>query len=539
MHEAVSTPERPSSLRRVLIPLLAILLPVLSLVLIRLQYRTEVMPEAQIPLFIIFELTTLIALLVVPIWFFFFSGLRLVTKFAGVAVVLVLIGVLVGITRRVEFSGRMGPVFVFRWQPDPESELERRLSQLDRNQLPVLAAADLAIGPDDYPRYRGPAADGVAAPVAVPANWSANPPKEVWRTPVGWSYSGIAVAGKVAITIEQRKDEEAVVCYDRADGKELWAYQYPAKFEQVAPMGGPGPRSTPTIADGDVYSLGAMGDLVCLDGANGKPRWPPVNVVKDNGAKVVQWGMTSSPLIVGDLVVVNSGIDPEDNKGQAVAAYDRKTGKKVWAKGNHPAGYSSPMLAKLAGFEQIILFDGGGLAGIDPADGKELWRYPWTTFSEMNIIQPLVLPGDRVFISSEQTNGCAAVQVKKSGSGWAADKAWANRNMASRFANPVYHEGHIYGLSNGALVCLDAQTGKRLWRGESFGSGQLVLTGGTLLVQSEFGELAAVATDPAEYRELGRITVFKDSRTWNTPTLAGGRVYLRNHEKMACLELPR
>src|SRR5262249_20383951 len=157
------------------------------------------------------------------------------------------------------------------------------------------------------------------------------------------------------------------------------------------------------------------------------------------------------------------------------------------------------------------------------------------TFNDMNIIQPLVLPGDRVFISSELTNGCALLQVTKSGSSWSVEPAWANRNLSSRFANPVYHGGHIYRLSTGALRCPDPATGKRLWRGERFDSGQLLLAGDTLLVQAELtGEIVAVAADPAEYRELGRHKVFRGSRTWNTPSLAGGRLYLRNHEEMVC-----
>jgi outer membrane protein assembly factor BamB len=436
----------------------------------------------------------------------------------------------------------MAPIPIFRWEPDLRTELDERLQRQANSaeNTTVLSTADLAIAADDFPRYRGPAADGVAAPVALHDDWSAYPPQRIWRTSVGWSYSGISVAGKVAVTLEQRGADEAVVCYSRADGKELWAYLLPAEFKHFPIMGGGGPRSTPTIADGEVYSLGAMGDLVCLDGTNGKLRWS-VNVVTDNGAKVVEWGMTSSPLIVGSLVVVNAGIDPGNNQEKAVAAYDRKTGKNVWAAGKYMAGYSSPMLAKLDGVEQIVLFDAGGVAGIAIADGKELWRYPWTTFSDMNIIQPLVLSGDRVFISSELTNGAAMLHITKAESGWTVQPVWTSKQMGCRFANPVCYAERIYGLSNGFLICLDAKTGKRLWKGgERFDSGQLLVTGDTLLVQTErTGELVAVAADPTDYRELGRVQVLQGSRTWNTFALAGTRLYMRNHEEMVCLELAK
>ena len=218
-------------------------------------------------------------------------------------------------------------------------------------------------------------------------------------------------------------------------------------------MGGGGPRSTPTIADGDIYSLGAKGDLVCLDGTNGKPRWS-VNVVADNGAKVVEWGMTSSPLIVGNLVVVNAGIDPDNNHGQAVAAYDRKTGTKAWAAGNHPAGYSSPMLAKLAGVEQIVLFDGGGVAGIAIADGKELVALSLEDLQRHEhhpATRAPRRPRLHLFRADQRLRPSAANQ--ESGIRLVGRAGLGQQEPGARFANPVYHAGHIYGLSNNFL-CL-------------------------------------------------------------------------------------
>jgi outer membrane protein assembly factor BamB len=313
-------------------------------------------------------------------------------------------------------------------------------------------------------------------------------------------------------------------------------HAYPAIFHQSEPMGGDGPRATPTIADGDVYSLGAVGDLICLDGATGTPRWA-VNILADNGARNVAWGMAGSPLVLGSVVVVNPGIDPDHNAGHAVAAYDRKTGKRVWVAGDNAAGYSSPQRARLAGADQILVFDGGGLAGLDPADGREFWRYPWITFSSMNIIQPLVLPGDRALISSEVSNGCALIEVRRSEGGWTAAPVWQNHYLGAKFSNPVTHGGHVYGLSNGILVCLDGATGARRWKEGRFGHGQILLAGDVLLIVSESGELAAVAADPSGYRELGRLKVFS-GKTWNTPALAGGQLFLRNHKEMVCLELP-
>jgi outer membrane protein assembly factor BamB len=338
------------------------------------------------------------------------------------------------------------------------------------------------------------------------------------------------------VTIEQRGDSEVVVCYDRASGKERWAHSYPAAFRHSEPMGGDGPRATPTIAAGDVFSLGALGDLVCLEGTNGKPRWK-VNIIEDCKARVLRWGMSGSPLVLGERVIVCPGINSDSNAGQAVAAYDRKSGKRLWAAGDKPAGYSSPMKATLCGVEQVLLFDARGLAGIDPHDGAELWRRPWLTGMDMNIIQPLVVPGDRVFISSEASNGGALVQVQREGERWSTEVVWQNRALGSKFCNPVYYQGHIYGMSNGWMTCLDARTGERAWRGPQHGHGQILLTGDQMLITTEkLGQLVLAAADPKAYRELGRIDLF-GGKTWNTPALAGRHLFVRNHNAMACLEL--
>jgi outer membrane protein assembly factor BamB len=241
---------------------------------------------------------------------------------------------------------------------------------------------------------------------------------------------------------------------------------------------------------------------------------------------------------VGDLVVVNAGIDPEDNQEMALAAYDRNDGKRIWAKGDAKAGYSSPQLAELCGDRQVLLFDAGGLAGFDLMTGKELWRHEWKTYMDMNIIQPLVLPGNRVFISSETSNGCALLQVNKSSAGFVAEEVWANNQMGSKYSNPVLVGDSIYGLSSGRLVCLEAETGERRWRGnKNYGHGQILAVGDKLVVTSEAGAVALVEASPKQFRELGRLEVFGD-KTWNTAALAGNRLYLRNHIDMACVELP-
>jgi outer membrane protein assembly factor BamB len=526
----------PARRRRWWVPIVAIAIPVVMFFVVRICFAYELIPEAQMPLATAFFFSMPLALLILAIWWLFFSGFGWATK---LIVVLIAVGLPFGFTRivrHVEVTGRMTPRFNFIWEPDPAEELRRQLQAATTASQEGLPAIDLTIAPTDFPRYRGSECNGVAQPTALAPNWAALPAKVLWQQRCGGGYSGFAVAGNVAVTLEQRDQEEAVVCYDRATGKQRWQFTHPAHFKQAPNMGGNGPRATPTIADGDVFSLGALGDLVCLDGATGKPRWQ-VNILKDNDAQNVMWGMTGSPLVVGGNVIVNPGVDPANNAGKAVAAYDRKTGAKVWAAGDKPAGYSSPQLAKLAGVDLILLFDGGGLVALNPENGKEEWRHDWKTFSDMNIVQPLVLPGDRVYVSSEAANGGVMLKLDRNRNGWVKSELWQNRNLYSRFANPVAHEGHLYGLCNGALTCVDDKTGKRLWKDGDFGSGQVLLAGDVLIVCSEGGEVATVAADPTGYRELSRQEVFK-GKTWNTPALAGNQLFVRNHYEMACLELP-
>lgn len=465
------------------------------------------------------------------VWFFFLSGLSRPVRL-GVLGLFIAAGVcLAAAVADVAVTGYLGVVPRFRWQPDPQAEVERDRGAEKATALPPL---DLTIDPHgDFPRYRGLTGDGVVRSVELLANdWVAHPPKELWRRPCGGGFAGFAVAGNVAVTVEQRRAREVIACYDRATGAERWAYAYDAFFREPT---GNGPRATPTIADGRVYSLGADGDLVCVDGATGKMVWHH-NVLADSRATRVTWGMTSSPLVHGGRVIVNPGIDPADNAGMAVAAYDAKDGRRLWAAGAHAAGYSSALIGTVAGRDQVLIFDAGGLAGLSPEDGAELWRYEWKTFQDMNIIQPLALGSDRWLISSELSNGCALLKVKRSAGGFHVEPVWQNRYLGAKYANPVLLNETVFGLSNGTLVCLDARTGERLWRGRSYGHGQMLAVDGHLMVLGERGELALVAADRRAFRELGRVKAL-EGRTWNTPALAGRQLFVRNDAEMACLEL--
>jgi outer membrane protein assembly factor BamB len=372
----------------------------------------------------------------------------------------------------------------------------------------------------------------------------------IWKQPVGGGYASFAFANGFLVTIEQRRDREVVVCYEAATGKEVWSTSWDTRFEER--LGGPGPRATPTIAGGDVFALGAKGRLVCLNGADGKEKWAVETLENNNN---VEWAMSGSPLVVDNLVIVNPGAQTEEAKGRAVRAYDRTRGNEVWAAGTHKAGYASPQLATLGGVKQVLIFDAGGLGGYELTKGTELWRFPWPTYMGINVAQPIVVDDKTVFISSDysgEATGGALLRVTQSDGKWSATEAWRTKNtvMRSKFNSPVRRttpEGdYVFGLNDpGKLECVDLKTGKLVWkddrrerRGEAFKQGQILLCDDLIVALTEFGELVLVEATPAAFRELGRIDALTTrTKTWNPPTMARGRVYVRNEEEMACYDL--
>jgi outer membrane protein assembly factor BamB len=480
--------------------------------------------------YLVIELTMLLYV----IWLLFLSGLR---WWLRLMILVSVIGTLLALgqttVRNVHFSGDMVPTFEFRWEPTQDEILEASRGQPSNRDAAAIALAENESG--NYPEYRNRRRDGVVVGPALSDHWEILQPR--WRKPVGGGYSGFAIAGNLAVTMEQRREEEAVVAYDTATGAERWIFSYPARFSET--LGGDGPRSTPTVKEGDVYALGATGMLHCLEAKTGKLKWS-VDILNDNDN--LRWAMSGSPLVYDKVVVVNPGSQREEAKGRALVAYDRVSGEVVWQAGETQAGYSSPMLANLAGRRQIVLFDGAGVAGYDAGTGRELWRYPgdqyakWDTQYGINVAQPIVLEGDRVFISSGYGVGCAMLKITREGDNWSVEERWRNKNLRCRFTSPVAYQGYIYGLDEGILVCLDQESGERKWKEGRYGHGQLLLTGGRLVILSETGALALVEASPQRYHPLTSLQALS-GKTWNYLSLAGGKAYVRNHKEMACYDL--
>jgi outer membrane protein assembly factor BamB len=474
--------------------------------------------------------TALVAIILLSIWLFIFSNVSWTARILIVGAAVAIIALFSASIRRVDFTGDLVPAIEFRWEKSPQQALlEHRAERIA--QPPNATVELIDILDTDMPEYRGRRRDGVVVGPGLRRNWQTDPPLLVWRQPVGRGYGAFAVAGNCAITIEQRGRDEAIVCYHSATGHEFWAHSYQALFSET--LGGDGPRATPTIVNGRVYAQGATGVLTCLDGASGEEVWSQ-NILELFGVENLPWGMAGSPLVFEGVVVVNPGVQGEEGDRTAVLALDAATGDVRWKTGSAQAGYASPMLATFAGERQIVIFDEAGAAGLNLESGQQLWRYPWKSQSGINAAQPAVAGPDKLFISS--VDGAALVEVAYSNDTWAITPMWENRNLKAYFANPIVLGPYIYGLDLGILVCLDVETGKRLWKGGRYGHGQMLAADDLLVILTEKGELVLVEATPEAHRELCRFQAI-EGRTWNNPTLVDGRIYVRNHLEMAQYDL--
>ena len=461
----------------------------------------------------------------VVLWLSLLSRLPWKTRVLGL-LGLVIFGVI--LSQAVEIRGVYGdliPMLAWKWSPRTHETLDRDLPTLQAG-----TSADPSMGRFDFPQFLGPNRNAVLGGISLERDWENNPPELVWRQPVGAGWSGFAVVGNRAITLEQRGPEEMTICYDLETGSVLWSHSDTTQFADV--VAGEGPRSTPTIFDGRVYSQGATGVLNVLDLGTGQLFWSK-DLIEDNQTSVPTYGFAASPLIHGDKVVVVAPGAPEGS----LVAYDRETGDKLWNAGDDQGRYSSPTLAILHGKEQILLFNRGAVRGHDPMTGEVLWEFPWPTATEVTS-QPLALSASRVFQSSGYGIGSKVVELSVDEEGvWSDELIWEGPSLKAKFTNVLLHEGSIYGLDDGILVAIDPQTGERHWKKGRVGHGHALLVDDLLLLLSEKGEVVLIDPLPDEYVELGRFQAIS-GKTWNTPALAGPYLLVRNATEAACYRLP-
>ena len=395
--------------------------------------------------------------------------------------------------------------------------------------LMVLSAVTLSASAADWPQYRGPNRDGRSSETGLLAIWPDAGPEVLWRARLGSGYSGIAVVDGRVFTMFGDQGDEFTAAFDVASGKELWRFKMGSNFRNDQ---GNGPRATPTVEGGLVYVLGARSKLYALDVVTGEERWAS-DLVKEFGAKIPQWGTSTSPLVEGQQLVV----DVAGRADYGVVAFNKTSGEVVWHNGTHRPAYSSPIAVTIGGERQLVLFTAEGVRGVSAADGHRLWRAPWTTDWDVNAATPVFVPRNGIFISSGYDTGAALLQIVRERDDFEVVQVWRSRAMKNHFNSSVLIGAYIYGFDMGTLKCIDALTGEEKWRARAgFSKGSLLYADGLLYVMGGSGNLGLIEATPEGYRSRSRVKVL-DGKTWTMPALSDRVLFLRDFEEMIALKV--
>ena len=412
--------------------------------------------------------------------------------------------------------------------------------------------------PLDFPRFLGPEQDSIVRTGVQIDVERFTDAKVLWKQPIGNGWSGFVARNGYAVTMEQREEQECVTCYDVQTGTLQWISKHTARHRDAMNLGRTGPRATPTIHDGRVYAVGAVGSLVCLNGGDGTELWkvdlnevlglqlaskPDADglLTRYEGNSRLAWGRSGAPLIVDDLVVVPGG-GPREGPFFTLLAFDRLTGELLWKGGDQMIAYGSPVLATVAGVNQILMVAESMAMGFDPKSGQKLWDFPRPGDSEQaaNTSQLAVVSPDRVLTSKGYTDGGGRViELTNTDGRIVAKSIWHNpRALKTKLMSPVLYDGYAYSISNGFLECARLSDGERIWKHRGrFGHGQLLLVGDQILLHSEMGELFLIRATPEGVQESGMVPTISGV-CWNTLCLYGNRLLVRSEIEAACVELP-
>ncbi len=385
----------------------------------------------------------------------------------------------------------------------------------------------------DWPQFLGPNRDGVSPTKGLQLTWPAKGPPLLWQRDVGAGYSGPVVQGDRLILFHRVGNEEVVEAVNARTGGALWKFAYPTAYEDSYGKGN-GPRSTPVIVGGHVYTLGAAGTLHCLDLATGKKVWGRA-LHKEYKVPPSFFGVGTSPLVEGDRVLVNVGA-----KDAGIVAFDRKSGKEVWRATQDGASYSSPVAVTLDGRRRAVFLTREGVVILDPQDGKVLHRQRWRAryAASVNAATPLTA-GDLLFFSASYETGALALRV----AGGKVETVWSGEDIMSNHYNTcMLHDGFLYGFdgrqeAGPRLRCIELRTGKVRWTKEDFGCGSMILVDGRVIVLTEKGELVAFEATPTAYRETARAAVFDAPPCRAQIALAHGLLFARDGGKLRAFNL--
>ena len=371
----------------------------------------------------------------------------------------------------------------------------------------------------NWPQWRGSNRDGISKETGLLKQWPAEGPALAWKaTGAGGGYSSFAISNGRLITMGLKGDREFVIAFDVATGKQVWATPHGGAFRNDR---GDGPRGTPTVDGDHIYSLGGNGDLSSIEARTGRLVWS-MNVLQKFGGSNITWGISESPLVIGEKILVNPG-----GPGASIVALNKKDGSLIWKSQSDRAGYSSAIPVQVGNTTQVVFFTHTRGLALDLKDGKLLWEYPRAANNVANAATP-VARGNRVFISSDYGNGGGLVEIKADGK---AQEVYFTKDMRNHHSSSILIGDHLYGFSGGILTAMRFDTGEVAWKDRSVGKGSLVFADGNLYALSENGVVGLVEASPTGYVEKGRFRIPQDSLpTWAHPVVAGGRLYLRDQD---------
>ena len=406
----------------------------------------------------------------------------------------------------------------------------------------------------DWARFLGPSGDSVSPETGILTRWPKEGLRVVWSKRLGGGYAMPAISRGRAFVFDRVDDEQRLQCLNSETGELLWTFKYPSDYEDKYNYSG-GPRSFPVV-DGDrVFIFGPEGMLFCLQAADGKEVWK-VDTAKDFGVVQNFFGVGSTPVVDGDLLLVMVGGSPPDSRGlpfvrvrsngSALVALDKMTGKVRYQTGEDLAAYASPVLTSVNGRRWCFLFARSGLLGIDPASGKTVFHHRWRAraFESVNASCPVVV-GEHIFLSETYGPGSALLKVKADGVEeiWSdSDKAPDDKSMQCHWMTPIHVDGHLYGCSGrhpeqGELRCIELATGQVAWRKPGLHRTTLLRVDGHFLCLGEDGTLRLLKVSPKQYEEVAVMKKVDHYPCWAAPILSHGLLYARGRDKLTCLEL--
>jgi len=379
----------------------------------------------------------------------------------------------------------------------------------------------------DWPNWRGPNHDGVSDETGWITDWPADGPKIVWEKELGIGFSSMAVSKGLVYTMGNvNGNQDVIYCLDGETGNDVWRYPYAELLDPKNHEGGP--HATPTVSGGYVYTMSRTGRVYCIDSLVGTEKWSK-DLVKEYGISPADWGLSSSALVVGDLVIFNAG--------SSGIAFKKDTGDLVWKSEPKGAGYGTAVPYESGGQKMVAMFTATSVVGLNALTGKVIWQWPWKTSYNVNSADAIVV-GDKFFVSSGYGTGCALLAVR----GDSVTEVWRNKNMRNQCNSSVLWKGYVYGFDGqvggkGTLTCVDFATGEKKWSVKGMGTGSLMIAAGRLVILGEKGRLVIAETSADGFKEVASSQILS-GKCWTVPVLANGRIFARNAAgKLVCVDV--